>query len=318
MPPFSSLRFPGDGLDHRRPASTSVSHNIIDLTDDIDIHNAGSSSSATGASSHRTQRQAQERTEMDNESTRATIDSSSQSPEIEFLEARSVASHQPGQSEARRRSTSAFRQARRPRGPDLRPPVPQYVSTDPAFAIGSWPALVQDMRTQERPRHPAHQTARRFHHLLHSNANMTPANMYGGQGTPEIMLPGDLDFVATGFHMGDIAPARPPQPAPPTYDAPPPPREGFTRSPDEGDVLICPNCEQELSIGVDKVKTEVWVAKTCGHVYCGQCARNRSSNKRGKAAQSSPVRSTKPFTKCVVEGCSKSVTAHKSMFQMYF
>ncbi|KAL8873699.1 MAG: hypothetical protein Q9174_000862 [Haloplaca sp. 1 TL-2023] len=250
MPEFPSIRYPGDGLDLRRPATTSVPQNVIDLTDDFDFQPAGSSSSAARVPSRRSRRQ------RDDESTRATVDSSSETSEVEFLEARSITSHQPDQSETRRLGASALAQERRSR----RPPVPQYSSTDSAFAVGNWPAFLQDMRPPQRSHHPAHQTVRRFHHLL-----QPPAHMQGGQGA-EILLPGDLDFVTTGFHIGENALARPPQPAPPTYDAPAPPREGFTRSPGEGDVLVCPNCEEELGIGVDKVKREVWVAKTCGHV----------------------------------------------------
>lgn len=57
-----------------------------------------------------------------------------------------------------------------------------------------------------------------------------------------------------------------PPPPPPTYDPPPKPRSGYSRSPKEDDVLICPNCEDELGVGKDDIKKQVWVAKKCGHV----------------------------------------------------
>lgn len=50
------------------------------------------------------------------------------------------------------------------------------------------------------------------------------------------------------------------------YKAPPEARSGYTRSPKEGDVLVCVSCDQELgaeSLNVDG--DEVWAAK-CGHV----------------------------------------------------
>jgi hypothetical protein len=69
---------------------------------------------------------------------------------------------------------------------------------------------------------------------------------------------------------------------PPLYEPPPAAREGFTRSPTEDDIIICPACEQELvarseedQTAVKKTKTQnkrdraehpFWVVKACGHV----------------------------------------------------
>jgi hypothetical protein len=75
--------------------------------------------------------------------------------------------------------------------------------------------------------------------------------------------PGLLDFDMVAFDMGN-EPARPAPP--PTYQAPPAAPEGFTRSPLEEGPLICPNCEEELCVGEDDVKRQVWIAKACGHV----------------------------------------------------
>lgn len=58
-------------------------------------------------------------------------------------------------------------------------------------------------------------------------------------------------------------PARPPTPH---YEAPPPAEPGFTRSPGEDEEIVCPNCGYELCAGEDEVKQQVWVIKTCGHV----------------------------------------------------
>lgn len=75
--------------------------------------------------------------------------------------------------------------------------------------------------------------------------------------------PAHLNFVHTGFQ---IEPPQQRPPPPPTYDAPPPPRKGFTRSPKEDDMLVCPNCEEEVGVGKDEIKRQVWVVKSCGHV----------------------------------------------------
>jgi hypothetical protein len=76
--------------------------------------------------------------------------------------------------------------------------------------------------------------------------------------------PGLLDFDMVAFDMG-LDPGRAPQ-APPTYQAPPAAPEGFVRSPEEEGALVCPNCEEELCVGDNEVKRQVWIVKTCGHV----------------------------------------------------
>ncbi|KAE8356715.1 hypothetical protein BDV28DRAFT_144839 [Aspergillus coremiiformis] len=96
-----------------------------------------------------------------------------------------------------------------------------------------------------------------------------------------------------------------------TYKPPSPPPEGFTRTVGDDDVVCCPNCDAELGTG-DEVKQQIWVVKQCGHVYCGQCATHRSKSNAKKAAQPA-----KPFSKCQVADCGKSVSAPKSMFQVY-
>ena len=74
----------------------------------------------------------------------------------------------------------------------------------------------------------------------------------------------NLNFGVVGFDLGYGG--NRPEPPPPTYEAPPPAPEGFTRSPEEDDVLVCPNCDSELCKGDDDVKKQVWIAKQCGHV----------------------------------------------------
>lgn len=83
--------------------------------------------------------------------------------------------------------------------------------------------------------------------------------VYGGFAAPL------LDFDMVGFDLGFGAPRAPDPPAP-TYKAPDKAPDGFTRSPQEEGHLICPNCEEELCVGDDEVKRQVWIVKTCGHV----------------------------------------------------
>ncbi|EAT76559.1 hypothetical protein HBH56_228490 [Parastagonospora nodorum] len=122
-----------------------------------------------------------------------------------------------------------------------------------------------------------------------------------------------LDFDMVAFDLGH-EPARAP-PAPQTYEPPAKAPEGFTRSPEEEGPLICPNCEEELCVGDDEVKRQVWIVKTCGHVYCGECTANRSAKKSNKGKERPPR--TKPFKECVVEDCGKKVTNTKAMFQIF-
>ena len=75
----------------------------------------------------------------------------------------------------------------------------------------------------------------------------------------------DLDFGMAAFDMGYGEPARP---ATPKYEAPPPAEKGFTRSPEEDEEVVCPNCGDELAVSEDETKSQVWVIKACGHVSC--------------------------------------------------
>jgi len=93
-----------------------------------------------------------------------------------------------------------------------------------------------------------------------------------------------------------------------------PPPEGFTRSPQEEDVLLCPACECELSTGEEEVKRQVWLLRKCGHVYCGECAasRNKRSAKKGKER----LDEVPPLKKCAVLGCDAK-TNGKQMIQLF-
>jgi len=56
------------------------------------------------------------------------------------------------------------------------------------------------------------------------------------------------------------------EPPTPKYEPPPPAEKGFTRSPEEDEEVVCPNCGDELAVGKDETKQQIWVVKSCGHV----------------------------------------------------
>ncbi|KAJ9637690.1 hypothetical protein H2199_007180 [Coniosporium tulheliwenetii] len=120
-----------------------------------------------------------------------------------------------------------------------------------------------------------------------------------------------LDFMGVGFDMG----LERERSASPIIVTPPPPAEGFTRSPVEGDVLVCPNCGDELALGREALKRQVWIIRACGHVYCGECtaARSKSRRKGKEPAKSMPM----PFKVCVVESCGKKCSSKTSMLQLF-
>jgi hypothetical protein len=102
----------------------------------------------------------------------------------------------------------------------------------------------------------AAEDANPHHPLAHQRARIVA-------GLP---LPGFMGFnyETVGFDLGigDEVP----QQTMPKFDPPPPAPKGFTRDPTEEDTIICPNCEEELAVGEDEEKRQVWVVKACGHV----------------------------------------------------
>jgi hypothetical protein len=147
------------------------------------------------------------------------------------------------------------------------------------------------------------------------------------------IAPVNMDFGVVGFDMG-LGGNRVPEPPPPTYEAPAQAPEGFTRSPEEKDVLLCPNCDDELCTGEDENKRQVWVIKHCGHVsfyrgipfvrssnpfqaYCGECTHNRSAKRSAKGKEKQVPARTNPFKECVVDGCEKKRLSPKAMIQIF-
>lgn len=80
---------------------------------------------------------------------------------------------------------------------------------------------------------------------------------------PTFAMPDMMAYDAPAFDLGLRGGN---QPETPKYSPPPEVPEGFTRNPAEDEVVVCPNCGDELAMGDSEVKQQVWVIKQCGHV----------------------------------------------------
>ena len=184
------------------------------------------------------------------------VDLREESPEIQFLTSR-----------PRSRSLSTTRQARHQSN------IRQRRHTPAARSPGRRPQHVSVRFTGAPEESHGHQNAGWLFHPFAARVNTnTPRthedelieweNFPGGN----FELPAHLDYLMPAFNLEEPAARRQPQPRLPTYDPPTPAPEGFTRTPKEDDVLVCPNCDDELGLGDDEVKRQVWVVKACGHV----------------------------------------------------
>jgi len=183
-------------------------------------------------------------------------------------------------------------------------------------------ARVYRQEAEERLHRAQQQQLGGQHARRHRNAVNT--------AVPAIMM----DYGMVGFNMGLELVETPA----PKYEPPPPAEKGFTRSPEENEEVVCPNCGDELAIGKDETKQQIWVVKSCGHVssmcmgisvlgaskltnlqaYCGECAtrvRTTSTSKKGKGKAVDPS-IPPPLKKCVVVGCEKNATK-KDMIHVY-
>ena len=278
LPDFNNLqmnRFVGDGFDYRRPVMTQANPSIIDLTEESPTSRLPAPP-ARGetpmASSRRSGRPEHPVIDLDeeygNDEPEIQIERiRDTSPEFEVLYSRPL-------SAARPRAQSTGNVARRDGSHSRRP-----VRATPQLSIQRSMASLRRGLLQEATnrmgiyqnmfRPPARAPGHHQHHheghphqqAGHRVPNENDMLYFPGVGL-DFHLPDQLDFESQGFRMGDVRP----QPPPPTYEPPPQARPGFTRSPKEDDVLICPNCNSELGVGRDEEKRQVWVVKRCGHV----------------------------------------------------
>lgn len=132
----------------------------------------------------------------------------------------------------------------------------------------------------------------------------------------------DLDyrhaaFPLDGVEMFEESPG-PPEVVQEPYKAPKAAQKGFIRTFSESDVVLCPRCGDELAIGKDDTKQQVWVVKQCGHVYCGACAATRTAPKPvRKDKKKPPPSAATAFKSCVVDECNTKVTGKTTMFPIY-
>ncbi|KIW86247.1 hypothetical protein Z517_01642 [Fonsecaea pedrosoi CBS 271.37] len=148
---------------------------------------------------------------------------------------------------------------------------------------------------------------------------------FGNDGVDDTIVI-NMDYRQPGFPLDfDVfdRSSETPQEVPEPYKGPPTAKEGFIRTFGEEDVILCPMCGDELAVGKGDVKKQVWVVKNCGHVYCGECAVNRSKSKASKKGKGKEpekklesIRSV-PFTVCSVDGCNTKVVSKAAMFPIY-
>lgn len=263
-------RYPGDGLDFRRPGNMSyrptpfspsppprsppdTTINIIDLTSD----DAGPSSSTPRRPNPPPQRQprfarnimdTQEVIDLENEenegiaagrySARRPVDPSD-SPDIEFVSSR------PAPPRSRRTSDNDVQITGSAPAPDRPRPTPTY------FGL----PIQVDPTTGQR-QNPFLRLRDEFLRIANGPLANAPLRYNG-----PLM---ELNYETVGFRLYEDTPV--PQPAAPTYNPPKPASEGFTRTVKEDDTLVCPNCEEELCQGDTDSKKQVWIVKACGHV----------------------------------------------------
>ncbi|KAL9123371.1 MAG: hypothetical protein Q9187_000098 [Circinaria calcarea] len=334
LPPMRSIgdamRSVGDGLDFRRPVMSQPSQpmqSVIDLTEEPDSppeahHRPCTNPTNTSNRANRPPRFPRDIIDLEAESPEDGM-TRGVSPDVEVLSY--GPSHAAREPQSRHRGVAGHAAMLRPASllhdgriarignTDGRPPLMRYMRNIVQNATAGHfnrQRATEVLDVEEWHRHGV------LPHTGHFMARNLPNTDYSEpgddaafvRGSPGYQLPRLLDFDLQGFPMGNDTI---PQPPAPTYEAPPPPRAGYTRSPTEDQELVCPNCDEELGVGGDDVKRQVWVVKNCGHVYCGDCTKYRH---KGKARQARLGRSN-PFSKCVVEGCGKgSLTGVKRLF----
>ncbi|KAF2438351.1 hypothetical protein P171DRAFT_436857 [Karstenula rhodostoma CBS 690.94] len=341
MPAEAPRRFQGDGFDYRRPV---VSYdNIIDLThEDAGPSMTPTHSQQSSSRSARPPRFGREIIDVE-EGDSSGAAAAPESPEIQFVSSRRIEPAQPPPlyelDDEDEDEVEFVRENPRPDSERRREIADEvtFLLDDPAYRprVGHLRERVQQIASDRRARDA--QIARVERMFAQARNRRTPRPMVRvHQGEPHALSvrleagqrngPGRhihvgfiapaLNFGAVGFDMG-FENGPPEAPPPPTYNAPAPAPEGFTRSPQEEHVLLCPNCDDELCTGDSDQKRQVWLVKGCGHVYCGECMMNRHIKKSAKGKEKQVAARTKPFKECVVEGCQKRVSSKNAVIQVF-
>ncbi|OOF93098.1 hypothetical protein ASPCADRAFT_8047 [Aspergillus carbonarius ITEM 5010] len=302
LPPLR--RYPGDGLDFRRPVTSASPQidEVIDLTNEPDTpEQTVQQQPPLQAEGSRRERPRPPRfprdiltevVDLEEEPDNVNNLDPPDSPEVQFVGATVL----------------------RPRLPPLerQPPLHPY-NRIPT------PGIWRDVLHLPNPGHQPVRLGQQFRpdfalrHFRDDLPRLSEMESFwignGRAGAIDLTINLDVDGpLGLDYQLTGVTPERAPGNS---YKPPSPPPEGFTRNIEENDVVICPNCDMELGVG-DEVKQQIWVVKQCGHVYCGECASNRSLSKAKKNTSK-----TKAFSKCQVIGCHKPVSSPKSMFQIY-
>lgn len=272
MPP----RFPGDGLDYRRPASYS---NFIDLTDE-DAEPNPTRPQPTVRIPARPPRFGRE---IMGEIIDFTTDDAQEtagppSPEIQFVYSRPIdaAARQPNQrpieldaGDGEDDEVTFLRETRRRAAPIFPNELLQTMMNLPHLR-----AAVAERAQNARRHAERHRQATQNRFLNQAQAARNRANSNAAPRPPPrgarphiqvAFIAPDPQYANVAFDMGLRHDEQPSSPEP-TYEAPSKAPEGFTRSPQENDNLICPNCEDDLCVGDTDLKRQVWIVKACGHV----------------------------------------------------
>ncbi|KPI38228.1 uncharacterized protein AB675_980, partial [Cyphellophora attinorum] len=128
-----------------------------------------------------------------------------------------------------------------------------------------------------------------------------------------------FDYARPAFVLDDRAEEVPNNTPGDAYKEPPAVPEGFAGDLDENGVYLCPRCEEELATGSEE-KSQIWVVKQCGHVYCGDCARARNTKpapKSKKAKAAAAAGAADVFKFCVIEGCDTKLDGKDGMILVY-
>lgn len=249
------------GFDLRRPIMSQPMRDVIDLTEDTssppEAHTIlpAPVHTQTSTAANRPPRFDRNIINVDEQEDINTVDLREESPEIQFLTSRP---------RSRSLSTSRRSARRRPalvpvtRSPGRRPHAAIRVTAGDRnpHQVGGWADALHNIQFP-RPHHSNFGRAL-GEELVGIEGDLAAAGRF-------FQAPDHLNFLQAGFNYEQ--PSRPQQqPRPPTYDPPPPAQRGFTRSPNEDDFLVCPHCDDELGVGDDEVKRQVWVVRACGHV----------------------------------------------------
>jgi len=293
------IRFPGDGLDYRRPVMSQPTPAVIDLTEEPDSppqpQSRLSSTTRRTASRRATRlpRFSRDVIDLEDDSEPYEADDETQtafdlamgdmedltnepdSPEVEIL-----FSQRASRAPSRAQGVGWHASLPRPQASGRSSTWSQAPSNmgmldtiRSLFRMNEGEGRVRASEQRQRPgMSPAPVRIRRpSPHPL--SAGLRMQQMMINEGLPiddiseNFRIPEMLDFETAAFHVHRDVTAPPPLPL---YNVPTPPRAGYTRSAGESDVIICPNCNSELGIGDDETKRSVWVIKKCGHVSLGE------------------------------------------------